>query len=141
MKRGLQTNYPLLNMVIMMMVVLFLWSCGDGQKQAQQAKLKEVQESTCMQLNDLKKDIEKRIAYLDTQIETAKGELQENLKEVRAELKMQQEIIEKEMELVRASSLETWDSVLSDVRKKYQDARTKTNEVSKKVREWLENGD
>ncbi len=128
-------------MVIMMMVVLFLWSCGDGQKQAQQAKLKEVQEKTCMQLNELKKDIEKRIAYLDEQIESAKGELQENLKEVRAELKKQEEILEKEMELVRASSVETWDNVLADVKKKYQDVRTKTNEVSKKVRDWLDNSD
>ncbi len=124
---------------LMTLLVMFLvGACADGGQQQAKEKLKEVKETTTLQLQDLKKDIEQRIEYVDEQIEEASGELEENLKEVRAELKQQQEVVEKEMESVKNATVETWDSVLRNVQGNYKSARTKMNEASKKVREWLE---
>ncbi len=120
-------------------IALLVMACGGGnQQKAQKEKLRDVKETTNMQLQELKKDIEQRIEYVDEQIEVASGELEENLKEVRSELKQQQELIEKEMENVKNATIETWDGVLSNLRTNYQSARTKMNEASKNVREWLE---
>lgn len=127
------------NAFLMTLLLMFLFSaCGDSGQQQAKEKLKEVKETTTLQLQELKKDIDQRIEYIDEQIEEASGELEENLKEVRSELKKQQEVIEKEMENVKNASVETWDSVLNNVRTNYQSARTKMNEASKTVREWLE---
>ncbi len=126
--------------LIITMVVLFLMaSCGGGSHQkAQKERLKEVKENTSQQLQTLKMDIEQRIDYIDEQIEEASGELEEKLKEVRAELKKQRDIIEKDIEGVKAATLESWDQVLTNVTRHYQEVRSKTNEVSKKVREMLD---
>ncbi len=124
--------------LITLLVMFLVSACADSGQQQAKEKLKEVKETTTLQLQQLKKDIEQRIEYIDEQIEEASGELEENLKEVRSELKKQQEVIEKEMESVKNATIETWDSVLSNVRTNYQTARTKMNEASKNVREWLE---
>jgi peptidoglycan hydrolase CwlO-like protein len=121
------------------LIMFFVSACGGGnQQKAQNEKLNDVKETTRLQLQQLEKDIEERIDYVDEQIEEASGELEQNLREVRDELKTQQEVVEKEMENVKNATIETWDNVLNNVKTNYQDARTKMNEASKKVREWLE---
>lgn len=139
MKTRLKNQKGTLILASFVMLLFFMAACGGGgQQKAQKERLNEVKESTSQQLQKLKMDIDERIEYIDEQIENASGELEEQLKEVREELKKQKDILEKEMEEVRAASIETWDQVLSSVTKHYQEVRGKTNEVSKKVREMLD---
>lgn len=130
--------YKSIKLISLFLVMLIAWSCGGGQQQERDKKLKEVKETTNTQLENLMADIDKRIQYLDEQIEEASGELEENLKEVREELKNQKKMIANEVESVKKATFEGWNEALSHATQKYQEARSKTNEVSKKVREWLE---
>lgn len=130
--------YRTIRFISLFLVMGIAWSCGGGQKQEQERKLNEVKETTSMQLELLMNDIDKRIGYLDEQIEEATGELKENLKEVRKQLKDQKQMIANEIESVKKATLEGWNNALASATKHYQEARLQTNELSKKVREWLE---
>ncbi len=119
--------------------MILLWSCGGGaQQQVQEEKLAEAQESVTADVQEMKRDINERVAYLDEEIEASSGELQEKLQAFRAELEEQQEILDGEIERVENASLETWESVLDQVTAAVIKAREKTNEVSREVREMLD---
>ncbi len=131
-------HHKMLSLPAIFLVILFLWSCGGGPQQAQKRQLEEVKDNTELQLRQLRNDIAERIDYLDEQIDEATGETEEELKEARAVLKEQKELIDQCIVNVREATLEKWESVRGDTQKSYQDARSKMNEVSKNVREILD---
>ncbi len=137
MKNLLKLKPNVFPMASMLLLALFLFSCGGGQRQVQEDRLEEVKEDTELQLRQLKNDIDDRISDLDDEIEEAEGELEEELKEIRDELKAQRERIAVEMEKVEAATLETWEDVLGEVHRTYQDARSKTVELMQEASEKL----
>jgi lipopolysaccharide export LptBFGC system permease protein LptF len=125
----------------LMMAVIFLWSCGGGnsQQNAMEEKLLEAKESATENLNDLNKDLDDRIAYIDEQLETAGEEIKEDLMAARAELEEQKAIVAQELKNVEEAGLETWDSVVSATQQMVVKIKSSTNDASLKVRELLGN--
>lgn len=127
-----QRIFPLTMMVTLM---LFLWSCGQGgQNRAREAQLEEVKQTVEQDLRALQGDIKQRLNYLDEEIEQAGGETQEQLRSAREELQQQSERLEEEIETVKEASLDSWDEVVANVSRVATDVRTRTNEISKEVR-------
>lgn len=120
------------------LLALFMWSCGGGQDRASKQKLEETKQQTIQNLNKIKGDIDQRIKYVDEEIEEASDELKEKLKEARAELKVQKDLLTKELEHVKGATLDTWNDVVAKASESLSQARKKTNEVSKNVRNWLD---
>lgn len=134
--KGLQQSlFP-----VLLISLVFLWSCGGGgaQRQVQEEQLAEVKESVSSDLYELRHDIMERIAYVDHQLDEATGETQEVLEESLEELNAQLADLEAELENVRAASLETWDSVIQQVNGTVIRVQEKRNEISLRVRELLE---
>lgn len=120
-------------------MALGLWSCGGGnQKQAQDQKLKEVKETSALQVEDVIRDVEQRIRFLDGEIEKASGELEQQLEEARGILKEQKESLNQATKSIKDATYEGWSDVLQQVGATLADARKKTNEVSLKVRNLLD---
>ncbi len=125
---------------VLLISLVFLWSCGGGgaQRQVQEEQLSEVKESVSSDLYELRHDVMERIAYVERQLEDATGETREVLKESHEELNAQLADLEQELENVRAASLETWDSVIEQVNGTVIRVQERRNEVSLRVRELLE---
>lgn len=124
-----------------LLVALILSSCGDGQRQArrvQEEQLKEAKEDAVVSINQIKRDVEERIEYLDEEIEKASGETKEKLKESRKELKKQSAKLEAELKSIQEATLETWSEAVGKASATIESSRKKTNEISKKVREMLD---
>ncbi len=126
-----------LTLGIMLMLFLF-WGCGGGQNRAAKEQLENAKSQTTQNINKYKNEIQERINYVDEEIDNASGELKENLQESRKELKAQKERLEKELENVKNASVDTWNDVVANASESLGKARTKMNEVSKNVREWLD---
>jgi cell shape-determining protein MreC len=123
--------------VMIICIPLMLWSCESSQTGSNNKKLEEAKQTTIQNLNKIKNDIQERISYLDEQVKEANGELQENLTEARTELINQRDILAVELENVQKASIETWNEVVSKASASLGQARSKTNEVSRKVRAWM----
>lgn len=129
-------SYPL---IVVIFFATLMWSCGGGgQNKVQREQLNEAKQQTLQNINKYKNEIEERINYVNGQIDEASGELEENLKEAREELKAQQELLTAELKNVEDASIETWNDVVAKASESLGKARSKMNEVSKNVREWLE---
>ncbi|TVQ17200.1 MAG: hypothetical protein EA361_02875 [Bacteroidetes bacterium] len=131
----LRNGYP---MMTLLLVSVFLISCGGGQDREAKKKLDETKEQTVLNINRIKIDIEERIAYVNEEMEEATGETREKLKEARENLKAQKELLEVELEKVKAASIDTWNETVASASQSITDARRKTNEISKNVREMLD---
>ncbi len=138
MKNFQKLTTNVLPMASMLLLALFLFSCGGGQRQVQEDRLQEVKEDTELQLRQLKNEIDDRIEDLDGEIEEAEGELEEELKEIREELKVQRESIAAEMEKVEAATLETWEEVIGEVTRAYEESRGKTVELMQQAADKLQ---
>ncbi len=126
-------------MIVMIFVTALFWSCGGGgQNKAQREQLQEAKNQTIQNINRYKNEIEERIDYVDGQIEEATGELKNELEDARATLKEQQKILVTELKNVEDASLETWNDIVAGASESLGKARSKMNEVSKNVRELLE---
>lgn len=125
---------------LLLLAVIFS-SCGDGQRQArkvQEEQLKEAKEEAEVSINQIKRDVDERIEYLEGEIEEASGEVEEKLKESRKELKKQSAKLDEELKNIQEATLETWDKARTNASQTIENSRKKTNEISKKVREMLD---
>lgn len=126
---------------LLLLIMMFFVSCGDGERQArrmQEEQLKEAKKDTEVSIKQIRNDIEERIKYVDEEIEKASGELKEELEKARSELKEQKSKLNEELIKVRQASLETWSDVLAHAREIVRKTQEKRNEISKKVRELLD---
>lgn len=123
---------------LVMLVGLFLIACSGGQDSEASKKLDETRQQTMENMNKIKIDLEGRIKYVDEELQNATGEVKEKLTEARAELEAQKELLSKEVENVKAATIETWNDVVKKASESTAAARAKTNEVSKNVREMLD---
>lgn len=129
-------GYP---MITIMLVTLFLVSCGGGgQKRQANEQLEETKEQTILNINKIKVDIEERIAYVNGELENATGETREELMNAKERLSEQKEVLNAELEKVRNASLDSWNDVVASASEAIAEGRRKTNEISKKVREMLD---
>lgn len=134
--RAIGKGYP---MMAMFLLTIFLASCGGGgQNREANKQLEETKEQTVLNINKIKIDIEERIAYVNSEMDGATGETREQLEEARDSLSAQKELLESELEKVKAASLENWNEVVADASQAIADGRKETNEISKKVREMLD---
>lgn len=125
---------------LLLLAVIFS-SCGDGQRQArkvQEEQLKEAKEEAEVSINQIKRDVDERIEYLEGEIEEASGEVEEKLKESRKELKKQSAKLDEELKNIQEATLETWGKARTNASQTIENSRKKTNEISKKVREMLD---
>lgn len=123
----------------LMLAVVFLWSCGGGGKQkVMEEQLQEAKNSATQSLEDLQKDLDERIAYIDEQMGTADEEIKEDLMAARSEFEEQKALVARELKNVEEAGLETWDSVVEKTQEIVLEVNTATNKVSLKVRELLD---
>ena len=124
---------------VVFLLSLFIWACGGGsQQQVQERQLEEVKQDTELEIRQLLNDINERLEVIEDEMEEASGEIEEELEEAHQELLEQREIIEAEIEKVQNASLDTWEQVRISVSQKYNEARTTTNDVSRRVRDMLD---
>ncbi|MFO7978332.1 MAG: hypothetical protein R6U64_06695 [Bacteroidales bacterium] len=129
----------LLPLSMMAVIMIFFWSCGQaGQNKAREAQLEEVKQTVEQDLRTLQNDIQQRLDYLDEEIEQTSGETEESLRSARQDLQQQSDRLEEEMEAVKEASLDSWDEVVANVSRVATDVRTRTNEITKKVREVMD---
>ena len=126
------------SIVTIMAMTLLLWSCGGGQSSSNKKQLEEAKQQTVQNINRIKNDIEERISYVDSEIETASGEIKENLQTARAQLSEQKDLLNAELTNVQEASIETWNDVVAEASSAISQARSNTLEVSKKVRNLLD---
>jgi predicted nucleic acid-binding Zn-ribbon protein len=123
----------------LMLAFVFLWSCGGGgQQKVMEEQLQDAKDSATQSLNDLQKDLDDRIAYIDEQMETANEEVKEDLAAARAEFEEQKVLVSEELKNIEEAGLDTWDSVVAKTNELVADIKTARNEVSLKVRELLD---
>jgi DNA anti-recombination protein RmuC len=122
---------------LMMMVLMAACSANDTSAEDQQ-RLEESKNTTAQALVKMKVDIENRIAYIDQELQTARGRIRVRLTEARAELDTQKVNLENEIRNVNQATLETWNEVVDDASESLARAKSKTNEVSRKVRAMLD---
>ncbi len=133
-KRRLIYVYPL----IAFLTIVF-WACGGGgQDRVQRQQLKETKQETVQNINRYKNDIQERIEYVQAELEEATGETREKLEAAKKDLQTQHDLLAAELAKVEAATLETWNNVIKGTSQVLSDTRKKTNEVSKKVREMLD---
>jgi hypothetical protein len=126
-------------MMSLMLAFVFLWSCGGGnQQKAMEEQLQDAKDSAIQSLNDLQKDLDDRIAYIDEQMETANEEVKEDLAAARAEFEEQKVMVSEELKKIEEAGLDTWDSVVAKTNELVADIKKARNEVSLKVRELLD---
>ena len=143
MKNKQKTKELLLGTVLIFFVSLlattFLFSCGPSpEEKAKLEKLNEVKKSVAAELEKVNKDLTERIAYLESEIAEATGELKQNLEQARIVLVEQQTLITQEIQKVKECSIEAWDENVKKTSESLKSIRAKTNETSKKVRELLD---
>lgn len=124
--------------VVIAMLGMLVWSCGGGPGAADKQKLEETKQETVQNINKIKTDIQQRIDYVESELEEATGEVRDELMKAKTELENQRDVLAAELEEIKGASLETWNEVIAQTSKKLGEARKKTNEVSKKVREMLD---
>jgi hypothetical protein len=143
MKKAIE-NQPLLpaNLkfsAFIILAALFLMSCGGGgQDRVRHQQLDELKEKTTADLNSIINDIDDRIEFLDEEISEASGSLEAELEDARGELNDQKKLLETEIERIENATLENWNEVIEHTSEVTVNARNKTNEVSREVREMLE---
>lgn len=126
------------SLLTIMLVGLFLIACSGGQNNEASKKLDETRQQTIENISKIKIDLEARIKYVEDELKNATGEVKEKLTAAHTELVAQKELLTKELENVKAASIETWNDVVKKASASTAAARAKTNEVSKNVREMLD---
>ena len=133
-----QAKTRILNFMGLMMAVIFLWSCGGGNQQKQmEEKLAEAKKTCNQNLNELNKDLDERIAYIDEQMETASEDVREDLMAARTQMEEQKTLVAQELKNIEEAGLESWDEVVAETRAMVVKIRQSRNEISLKVRELL----
>ena len=127
-------------MVALFLSTILLFSCGGGggQTSANKRQLEDAKQKTVQNINKLKNDIQDRIVYVDGEIEQATGEIKENLQEARAELEEQRNVLNEELKKIQDATIDTWNDVVAKSTATLGQVKSKTNEVSRKVRGWLD---
>ena len=126
--------YPL----IAFLAIVF-WACGGGgQNRVQRQQLEETKQETVQNINRYKNDIKERIEYVESELEEATGEAREKLMDAKNDLQAQHDLLEAELAKVESATLETWNNVIKGTSQVLSDSRKKTNEISRKVRDMLD---
>jgi DNA repair exonuclease SbcCD ATPase subunit len=127
-------------MIALFLSAILIYSCGGGggQTNTNKRQLEEAKQKTVQNINKLKNDIQDRIAYVDGEIEQATGEIKDNLQEARAELEEQRNVLNEELKKIQDATIDTWNDVVAKSTGTLAQVKSKTNEVSKKVRGWLD---
>jgi TolA-binding protein len=125
-------------MVAVFLITILLFSCGGGQTGANKKQLEDAKQKTIQNINKLKNDIQERITYVEGEIEQASGEIKENLQQAKTELEEQKEVLNEELKKIQNASIDTWNDVVAKSSATLSQTKSKTNEVSKKVRDWLD---
>lgn len=127
--------------IVFLLSAVMLSACGSNHEKARQEELKQVRQSVEEDLGEIKKEIDQRMTLLTEEIDQTGDEMKTKLQDARSELREQRDLLEIEIEKVEKATLENWDIVISSVSEKVQKIQSKTNEVSRNVREWLYNDD
>jgi hypothetical protein len=125
--------------ILFAFVVMFATACAENDTTASDLeRLEENKIHTQQVLVKFKIDLEKRIAYIDEELSTARGRIRSGLNEARTELETQKEIIESEISNVSNATLDNWNEVVENASQSIIVAKSKTNEVSRNVRAMLD---
>jgi chromosome segregation ATPase len=126
--------------VALFLITILFFSCGGGggQTSANKRQLEDAKQKTIQNINKLKNDIQDRITYVEGEIEQATGEIKENLQTAKSELEEQRNVLNEELKKVQDASIDTWNDVVARSSATLGQVKSKTNEVSKKVRDWLD---
>jgi hypothetical protein len=133
---NLKKMFPIMILLASFLIV----SCGGGgQDRVRHQQLEELREETLTDLNSIIFDIEERVKYVDEQLPETSGEVTSELEDAREELIQQKELVEAEVIKVENATLNNWNDVIEGTSEVAVHARTRTNEISRDVRESLEN--
>jgi hypothetical protein len=134
--RTLKLMFPL----ILMLSTFLIVSCGGGgQDRVRHQQLEDLKQETTTDLNSIILDIEERIRYLDEQIAETSGNHTSELEDARNELNNQKKLLEAELNNINDATLSNWNDVIEVTSEVTVNARARTNEISRDVREILEN--
>jgi len=128
------------NLLFALLAIILFFAC-NGERRAEQMReeqLENAKEQTELSINEVRNDVKDRIQYLEDEIEQASGELEEKLKQSRKDLKDKLKRLDEELKKVEEATYDEWDKVLARVNEVVTDTRKKSNEVSKNVRELLD---
>lgn len=136
-----QNSFPVKQLfpLVMILAAFFIISCGGGQDRVQHQQLNELKGTTTENLNSIIDEIDERIEYLDEEISNASGNRKAELEDARNDLNNQKKLLEEEIENIEVATLENWNDVIENTSEVTVSVRARTNEISREVREMLEN--